>query len=159
VRRAAGVEPHLSPPVSLKTLAPKQIEGHEFIYLKLLGVQGVDCWFNEDEEPVIDANLLSKVDLSGAVVFAAVCYLPESPMLKALMKAGASYVIGGSGLNYYWPGKLTGVDLLGLYVRWMLERGISPKMALKIGKARLKWARRDMVTRDTLAFKVWRGKI
>jgi hypothetical protein len=157
VRRAAGVEPHLSPPVSLDLVTPSLFEGYDFLYIKLIGVQGQPYWWNEDGYRVVSADVLKETDLSGATVYAAACYLPQTPMLDALLEAGAEYVIGGAGLNYYWPGRLSGVDLLGLYVRWMVERGINPQTALAFGKARLWLKRPDKVTRDTKRFRAWKG--
>jgi hypothetical protein len=158
VRRAAGVEPHLSPPVSLDLVTPSLFGGYDLLYFKLIGVQGEPYWWNEDGYRVVSADVLSEADLSGAVVFSAACYLPETPMLDALLDAGADYVIGGAGLNYYWPKEISGVDLLGLMVRWLLEHGTPPKWALMIAKGRLFIGRRDKVNEDTRQFTMWKGR-
>ena len=157
MRRAAGVEPHLSPPASLETVTPGLFEEWDFIYIKLHGWPGDPYWYNDEGYRVVSADVLRRADLGGAVVYCSACYLPETPMLGALLGAGASYVIGGSGLNWYYPGRLSGIDLLGLYVRWKVQRGVLPDKALMLAQRRLFAARLDKVSRDTRAFRVWEG--
>jgi hypothetical protein len=158
VKRAAGVEPLLSPPASPSTLHPNQLDGHDFLYIKLHGLPNDPHWYNAQGSVALDTDYLKGASLGGAVVYAPTCYLPESPMLEALLEVGASHVIGGHGKNWHWAEHLGGADLLGLYMRWMLELGASPKLALSIAKTRLKLKRPDKATRDTLDFRMWRGR-
>jgi hypothetical protein len=94
--------------------------------------------------------------LTGTTVFIANCYLPESPMLEALLRAGAETIIGGAGYNYFRKSRLEGVDLLGLYVRVLMQYGAGAELALSFALARLQFKRKDKVTKDTLAFRIWR---
>lgn len=158
VRRAAGVMPLLSPPVSLDNLRPEILKGYDLLYVKLFGWPDVSYWYNAEGETVISARLIEQADLSGTAVFVANCYLPESPMLKALLSAGARAVIGGAGYNYFRKSRLEGVDLLGLYVRVLMQYGAEARLALSFARARLQFKRKDKVTKDTLAFEVWEGK-
>jgi len=158
VKRAAGVEPLLSPPLTLENIAPSTFEGYDLLYFKLFGRPNDPHWYNVQGEAVVSAELLRASDLGGATVFVANCYLPDSPMLEALQDAGAGAIIGGAGYNYFRKSKLDGVDLLGLYVRVLMQYGASAQGALKFARARLMVNRPNKITRDTLAFKVWGGK-
>jgi len=156
VRRAAGVEPLLSPPASLETLDVSLFHGREFLYFKLHGLPGQPFWYGDDWLTAVSAKQVRAMDLGGAVVFVANCHLPESPMLEALLDGGARAVIGGAGENYARAGRVDGADLLGLYVRWMLGLGMELQRAFWVAKMRLKLRRPDRVTEDTLAFRVYR---
>ncbi len=68
------------------------------------------------------------------------------------------WVKRSAGFNYFRKSRLEGVDLLGLYVRVLMQYGASAQGALKFAKARLMFNRKDKMTIDTLAFKVWGGK-
>jgi len=158
VKRSAGVEPLLSPPLTLENVVPSTFENYDLLYFKLFGQPDDSHWYNTQGEAVVSAELIRAADLSDATVFVANCYLPESPMLEALRDAGAKAVIGGAGFNYFRKSRLEGVDLLGLYVRVLMQYGASAQGALKFAKARLMFNRKDKMTIDTLAFKVWGGK-
>lgn len=157
VRRAAGVKPLLSPPASVETLDVSLFHGREFVYFKLHGLPGQPFWYGDDWLTAVSAKQVREMDLGGAVVFVANCHLPESPMLEALLDAGAGAVIGGGGENYARAGRVDGADLLGLYVRWMLELGVGLQRAFWVAKMRLRLRRPGKVTEDTLAFRLYRG--
>lgn len=147
--RMAGVTPVTCPPWNTFTFRPQWLEGQELIYFDLHGLPGLAHWFEEQYSPMlkipsrtmaITAEQLRGVELGGAVVFCLSCYLePGSPMLEALLDAGASYVIGGEGLNYGGTNQLMGADLLGYWFRMALERGRSPLAALALAKRIIKF--------------------
>ena len=156
VRRASGVEPLLSPPVSLPTFTPELLQGYDFLYFKLHGLPGQPYWYGDRWLTTLSAKQLSQVDLQGAVVFVANCFLTESPMLAALFDAGASVVVGGAGENYAAKRKVFGADLLGMTFRQLLQARMPPALAFEAAKFRLSIpSRRDRFTRDTLDFRLY----
>ena len=155
VQRMAGVRPATSPPISSGTFRPGWLEYRDLIMLKLHGEQGTSFWWGDDTAALSMAEL-QDVDLGGAIVFAENCWLPESPMLKALLEAGASAVVGGSGVNYGGTHTMAGADVLGLYFRRALQIGIKdPQNALAYAKLRLRLKWRTLATRDTLDFQLY----
>lgn len=155
VRRAAGVEPLTCPPTTLETFDVGTLAERDLIYFKLHGLPGEPYWYGDGWVTALSAEQIQRADLSGAVVFVANCFLPESPMLEALLSAGASVVIGGPGENYAAPDAVQGADLLGLTVRRCLQVGLNPKTALVIARRLLRWHKQDMATRDALAFQLY----
>lgn len=155
VRRAAGVPPLLSPPCGLTAFNPHVLEGYDLLYFKLHGLPGQPYWYGDHWLTALSADQVSQADLSGAVVFVANCYLPESPLLQALLDAGAKAVVGGPGQNYGRPHSVDGADLLGLYFRYCLQLKLPTKVALTFAKHRLRLKRKDKSTKDTLAFQLW----
>jgi hypothetical protein len=157
-RAAAGVPPLLSPPACAASLKPATLSGYDFYYFDLHGDPGEDYWYT-----VVDgwyrvrallASQVEEADLSGAVVFAASCYLGDehSPMLEALLAAGAAFVIGGEGKNYSEGATLYGAPLLGLWLRRLVGWGIAPLKALSLAKGRLRLGRSGTTKADTLKF-------
>lgn len=168
VRKAAGVEPVTCPPWDAATFDIAQLEGHDLLYFDFHGLPGAAYFFEEIERgsmgmaervKALTAAQIESADLSGAVVFALSCYLGDenSPMLDALLSAGASYVVGGEGKNWAATKRITGANRLGLYFRKSLERGKSPLEALTRAKRLLSLTispARETV-RDTLAFRAY----
>jgi hypothetical protein len=155
VRRAAGVEPMLSPPIGADDFDPAWLRRQDLIYFKLHGMPGQAYWYGDAWVTALSAAQVRAADLAGAIVFAANCYLPESPMLEALRLAGAKAVVGGSGQNYAGKTRVFGADLLGMIFRQLLAVGLGPESALRMAKARLRLGR-DRVSRDTLEFELYR---
>lgn len=148
-RRAAGVEPLLSPPVSREDaeVVVGWMAWAEFVYLDLHGAPGGTCWLGDEHVAALCAGDLrpagmetcptSPGPLKGTMVFAANCHLGDrdSPMMDALLGAGARYVIAGEGPNAGPPGgRLYGAPLLGLWFRRMLRLGVRPLLALRWAK-------------------------
>jgi hypothetical protein len=158
VARAAGVEPLTSPPASWRTISPRTLEGHDFIYINLDGAAGSPYWYGDGWETALSAAQIQAADLAGVGVFVASCHLPESPMLPALLVAGAAWVIGGAGVNWSSRRRLAGADLLGLWVRRAVGWGWEPERALRLAKLRVLLQVWDVRIRreDTLRFRVWR---
>ena len=167
-RRAAGVEPVLSPPTSADDFDLAWLEDRDFIYFDLHGWPMDGRWYGDNGLPALKASQIRQADLGGAIVFAVSCYLADedSPMLDALLDAGARYVIGGDGAN--WAGKsraLLGASLLGLWMRKLLAIGADPLWALTIAKRRLQLElagadilqqeERAEAARDTLQFRAY----
>lgn len=156
--RAAGVPVVTSPPTSFNNFRPGWLEYRDLIMFKLHGRAGDPTWMGDGFTTALSVRMFNQVDLMGAVVFASNCYLPESPFLRALLNAGASAVIGGSGINYGGVGRMAGADILGLYFRTALDEGASPGLALGYAKARVRAKfSRQLADTDTLDFKLFVG--
>ncbi|MBU0494099.1 MAG: hypothetical protein KKA73_04915 [Chloroflexi bacterium] len=165
-RAAAGVAPLTSPPLTGATFDPRWLAGYDLLYLDLHGQPGQPTWWG-DEAVALTAAQIQTTDLTGAVVFAVNCHLADadSPMLDALLSAGARYVIGGDGRNWGGERALLGAPLLGQWFRRLLRVHVPPLLALRWAKARVQadlWAadaqeRHDLAeaARDTLAFQAY----
>lgn len=167
-RKAAGVTPKTSPPITGETFDPAWVKDKDFIYFDLHGQPGETKWYGDGGIVALEAEHLQQCELGGAVVFAINCYLgdEDSPMLDALLDAGARYVIGGDGPNYAGQWALFGAGMLARSVRRWMRVGISPLDALKLGKEHLEVVifrdrmlktRQDriMAARDALDFKAY----
>jgi len=161
-RKAAGVEPLTSPPSTVYNLDLALLENNDLLYFDLHGSPGATCWLGDDRTLAMTAAELSKVNLTGAIVFAVNCHLADagSPMLDALLSAGAHYVIGGDGQN--WAGSkraMIGAGLLGLWFRRLLARGAPPLVALSWAKRRVKLSTlkrgKRLAAKDTLEFRAY----
>ncbi len=163
VKRAAGVKPLLSPPVTMDTFNPTWLEGYNLVYVKLHGLPNQPFWYGAISTEIsctaLSADQVRQANLTDTIVFVANCYLPESPMLQALLDAGAKAVIGGPGQNYGRPHSVDGADLLGLFFRYFLTWGLPTSTALRAAKLRLRYKRKDKATKDTLAFQIWTSKV
>lgn len=166
-RRAAGMEPLTCPPASAEHFERSWLENHDFLYFDLHGAPGEAYWLGDEGIVALRADQITSCSLDGAIVFATNCYLAdeESPMMDALLEAGARYVIGGQGPNWAGERTLYGASLLGWRFRQLLERGFDPLRALALAK---KWIRLGLMAHrvlghagrirtdeDTLAFRVY----
>lgn len=166
-RKAAGAEPLCSPPMSAEYFQPWWLQDRDLIYLDLHGGPGLWWWYGDDGTIALKEEQVRAADLGGAVVFALNCYLADahSPMMDALLDAGASFVIGGDGQNWATGRRPTGAAWLGLRFRQMLERGFEPMKALAVSKRYLslvmaahrvlKKRSKVMADKDTLAFRAY----
>jgi len=136
VRKAAGVQPVLSPPTTWKEFVPDVLTGRSLIYFKLHGLPNQSWWYGDDWTTALHADVFRTLKLKGTIVFVANCYLEESPFLDALLSTGAT-IIGSSGPNYAEADGITGADLLGYTIRVALERHARPSAALHAGKLAL----------------------
>jgi len=161
VKRAAGVKPLTSPPVIMEAFNPAWLQGYDFLYFKLHGFPSQPYWYGDGYVTAVSAHQIKTADLSNTIVFVANCHLCErvngdllpSPMLVALLEAGAKCVVGGPGTNYAAKIKLVGADLLGFYFRLLLGfPRITPNLAFRAARARLALTR-DPVATDTLGFR------
>lgn len=136
VKKAAGVVPITCPPVTATSLNMLQLENRRLLYFDLHGEPGEDCWLGDDGFVALTASQLRSLDLRGTIVFAVTCYLADegSPMLDALLDAGAEYVIGGDGKNWAGAKTIFGASLLGLWFRRLLFLNVSSLRALAIAK-------------------------
>jgi hypothetical protein len=142
-RRAAGVIPLTSPPVDAATFGVWQLEGNDFIWFDLHGEPGLRWWLGDNWIVALTAAQVREVDLGGAVVFAVNCYLADedSPMLEALLDAGARYVVGGTGRNWAGQRTLFGAGLLGMRFLYLMSQGRDPLHSLALAK---RWMRLGM---------------
>lgn len=145
-RRAAGVKPLTCPPVDAGEFDPQRLEGPEpgtpwdLIYLDLHGQSGDTAWYGDDWLPALTEEQVRSVDLGGAVVFAINCYLADddSPMMDALLDAGAQYVIGGPGLNYGGVSSMIGASMMGSLFRRFYGLYKDPLKALGLAKVAIR---------------------
>jgi hypothetical protein len=139
-QQAAGVEPLTSPPVKAETFDPQWLVGHDLLFIDLHGEPGDAAWYGDYRIPALTATQVRSVDLRGTGVFATSCYLgdADSPMLDALLDAGAAYVIGGDSRNYAGETLMLGASLLGHHFRSWLSLGAGPRKALSLAKQMLK---------------------
>jgi hypothetical protein len=161
VRKAAGVLPMCSPPHTSKSFwIPTLLENRDLLYFDLHGHAGDAQWYGDNALVALRASQIRGADLGGAVVFAANCYLSDddSPMLDALLDAGASWVVGGQGPNYGAKGeRLVGANLLGMWFHRLLELGFDVLDALRLAKARMlasRWVWMQ-ANRDARAFRAY----
>jgi len=166
VRKAAGVRPLLSPPVTAESFAPTWLHGHDFIYVKLPGLPEEVYWYGDHWLTALRVTQILAADLRGAVVFVANCHLyqtnnghhPTSPMLTALLAAGARCVIGGAGDNYAKPHSVHGADSLGRTLRHLLQFGFGPYTAFHLARLALSLKlHKDLADKDTLKFHYFSG--
>jgi hypothetical protein len=164
------VEPITCPPTTAATLDLARIEEADFLYIDLHGEPGQRFWLGDDGELAMTAAQVETLDLSGTVVFAVSCYLADadSPMLDALLDAGARYVIGGEGLNWAAATRPTGAAALGHRLRQLLAYGFDPLRALALAKRFLKLGvslggflgqGEDAPTEDALAFRAYHKEV
>lgn len=135
--RAAGVAALTCPPLSATNFPLERLSDCDLFYVDLHGGPGEAAWRGDGGIVALTAEQVRRVDLSGCVVFAANCYLGDanSPMLDALLDAGARYVIGGAGENWAARSQVRyGAHLLGYWVRVALDLGREPLWALAAAK-------------------------
>jgi len=158
-RKAAGVEPVTCPPTKAGDFDLAQLEGQDFIYFDLHGAPGGDTWRGDKRTIALREAQIRSANLKGAVVFATNCHLGDanSPMLTALLDAGATYVVAGDGLNWAGAATVMGAARLGQLFRIALafmdaRRALT---AAKMGVQRL-WLRGQRgIVQDTLGFKLF----
>jgi len=162
VARAAGVEPLLAPPWNKDTITPAHLDQPDLLYVKLHGIPGQPFWYGDHWATALDVDIITALDLSPTTVFIANCHtfqqredgIQKSPMLQALLDAGAQAVVGGPGQNYAKSHHLHGADLLGFYFRIALSCHCPPVWAFRLARATLGVsAYQDLATADTLAFR------
>lgn len=146
VKKAAGVQPILSPPMTMQQFDPSTLEGYDFIYFKLHGMPAEKYWYGDSWITAISASQIKEANLSGSTVFVANCHLFHqfisqdeitSPMLYALLQAGAKAVVGGPGRNYASSYHVAGADKLGRAFRRFLQLKFPPDTALTLAQAQL----------------------
>lgn len=138
-RKAAGVRPHTCPPLFADAFDIRLLDGASLLYLDLHGLPGTAEWLGDDGLVALRADQIKGADLHGAIVFALNCHLADddSPMLDALLDAGAQYVIGGDGENYGGKASPKWAGLLGLWFRRLLP-ALGPLDALALAKMRVR---------------------
>lgn len=175
VTRAAGIEPLLSPPLTLATFDPGVLsclqESTALLYVALHGMPGQPYLYGDDLVTALHVDAFRDLDLSACVVFASSCHFPDTPFLKALLHCRPRMLVAGHGQNYARNTSLVGVHRLGYYLRQGLQAGIPPGLAFAAARQRLRYHLRTLKTRrpradprraediaateDTLAFEAW----
>lgn len=131
----AGIEPVTSPPIVLGTFDPHALEGRRLLVFKLHGAPGASFWYGDGGQVACSAEQIRSVRLDGALVFAANCWGGAgSPMVQALMIAGAACVVTGEGINYAGIDRVDGADVIGIVWRALLELGTPAGFALTLAK-------------------------
>jgi len=158
VRRATGVTPITSPPVTVETFQPSWMEGYDLLYFRLHGIPGGDLWFGEDQDgrisPALTRGQIAQADLTGAIVVVANCYGAETEMAREFYRSRASIVIAGYGKNYAASNRVLGTDLMVRWIIRVLKLGLSARRALTVAKARLVTTAWRASDRDALGFHV-----
>ncbi len=163
--KAAGVAPMTCPPLSSEIFNPDGLAGRDFLYFDLHGEPGQGAWYGDGELLALTAAQIAAANLAGAVVFATNCHLgdADSPMLAALLAAGARAVCAGPGINWAGTRTLFGAGLLGAAFRAALAVGFAPELALTFAKgvvsteAALGSETHKAAVPDTLGFRIFTG--
>jgi hypothetical protein len=131
MRKIAGVEPITCPPLSVGEFDVRLLEGQDLILFDLHGEPGGTQWYGDARLPALTAEQIRSADLRGAVVFGLNCYLADaiSPMLDALLAAGAAYVVAGDGENFAARAQVFGCGELAKWFKYYL-RTEAPAVAL-----------------------------
>ncbi|MCC6192051.1 MAG: hypothetical protein IT318_23730 [Anaerolineales bacterium] len=146
------MQPLTSPPVFLDSFDPHVLDERRFLFFKLHGLEGQPYWYGDGAVTACSAEQLRTARLDGAMAFAANCWGGVgSPMVQALLAAGAAAVVTGEGLNWAGTRRVDGIDVMALAWRKFLELGFSAEVALRVGKsvARL---RRPRLAADIASF-------
>ena len=153
---AAGVEPLVCPPTSADRFDPAWLEGYDLLYFDLHGRPYTRFWLGDSGVLALTAMQVRQADLGGAVVFAVNCHLAddESPMMEALLDAGARYVVGGQGKNYAGQSFIQGAAMLGMWMRRLMALGLGPLGALTWAKRRVRVSATGQKA-DALAFRAF----
>jgi hypothetical protein len=137
----------------------------DLIVFYLHGYPGGRAWFGDQDEIALREDTLARCHLGGKIVFAASCNAGDakSPMRDAIFKAGATWLIAGSGHNYTSPWIVVGVNiLLYSFVRFVTRSGDVlgalrwAKRMTRIFGSRWTKASREAIA-DSLAFRAWRN--
>jgi len=151
------VAPALSPPVILDNFNPHDLEGYEFLYVKLHGLPGKSYWYG-DGVTTASAPQVATADLSGTVIFVANCHLYHAfgenvqpgPMLQALFATGAAAIIGGPNANQAPRQRVRGADLLGMWLRRFLSLHLGPSTAFTLARHAVRSSRHTTTRTDDL---------
>lgn len=177
-QRITGVEPLVCPPAAAEYFDPHRLEGYDLLYFDFHGLPGVPYWFEETlQRPFISERTVAlraaqvrQVDLGDTLVMALSCYLgdSQSPMLDALLEAGATYVIGGDGQNWASKQDVTGAGILARRFIKAVADGKEPLVALAEAKRAVKRTlikdvamlrfKRVKAAKDTLGFRAYYRK-
>ena len=131
----AGVDPITSPPLSLANFDPLVMTGAGLVFFKMHGLEGQPFWYGDNAITACSAEQLAHAPIGGALVFAANCWGGDkSPMVQALLSAGAECVITGTGLNMAGIKQAAGADNLGRWWRWALRLGRDAFAAFQLAK-------------------------
>jgi len=134
------------------------LEGYDVLYFRLHGKRGIPGWYGDgvagEPAALFSVHILS-ARLQGATVVVANCYGADSdPMVDALYRAGAGYVIAGPGKNKALGRKVVGPDLLVQWMLRVLRAGWSAPVALAVARMRLVLTAVRESDADALGFKV-----
>jgi hypothetical protein len=166
-QRVVGYYPLITcPPILQYDFKYQWLEGHDVIYFDLHGRPGDSQWYGDGNAPALAESQIRKANLSGTVVFALNCFLSDddSPMMDALLDAGATYVIGGEGKNWADDSIIMhGATKLAQYFIGFMRLSVPPLKALSMAKMRLKVSlatnkltgKSGFVAKDTLQFRAY----
>jgi hypothetical protein len=152
------------PPTFASDVEPGWLGGYDFIYVDLHGQPGSAYLYagRKQELAALSVPVVRKANLKGTVVFAATCFLPHTPFLKAFLASGATAVMGGYGTNYGAAHRLVGAQHLAKFTIQGLMAGWDLETAFNAGLHRLRrnlmaWVLDPRETADTLEFRIWRA--
>ena len=151
----------LASPPSTEPVERGLFTGRDVIYLDLHGERG-DDYLHGDGTQALSIHSVRRMNLSGAVVFATVCYLPETLFVSAFLEAGARAVIGGHGENWGNRRTFTGAQKLAdLWLEAYVRLGYcAPAFTEAWSRLADDWHQKichHKAWRDALQFQIWRG--
>lgn len=130
LKRAAGVTPITSPPVTGYSVNVKEFEGAGVLIFMLHGELGDPVWRGEGRQTIgpitlrpeaLRVDQLRGLDLQGTVILLGNCWSGNGPDVfrPVLFEAGASAIIAGEGANY--SERSSGQAGFPQLVRWFLS--------------------------------------
>ena len=153
--------PLTCPPLDASSFEAGWLEGYDLLLFDLHGAPQDAHWYGDMNLPALSAETLLKARLNGTVVFALNCFLAEegSPMLDALLTAGASFVVAGDGPNYAGVETVFGAGSLARWFRRFLGQGISAPRSLWLARRAIQpemiISGRRVATRDASLFRAF----
>jgi hypothetical protein len=157
VRKATGVNPVVSPPATVDSLA-EDLAQYDLLYFRLHSKQhDPDKMYGEDEDGeyylAFVAQCLRSIPLpQRPIVVLANCYGAESEFPAAFYQAGASIVVAGHGPNMAGGSRLIGTDLMVYWLIKALEIGVPFRESMQVARARLALTAWRLADRDAMQF-------
>jgi len=158
-----GTQVLTSPPLSDGSLDYAVFAGYDVVVFNLHGYWNIPSWAGDDGIIALKASTLATGTPISGGVFAINCWLGDgSPMLEALWRSGANWVVSGAELNYGGINTPVGADVLLRHFLRSLRKGLSPEDALQRAKRWTRWlaprftSDQRLALRDALEFEVRR---
>jgi len=142
---ATGVRPRTSPPLTMATFDPHEMDGSALVYVCTHGLPGQPYLYGDGLETMCSAEQVRQARLDGAICYLAGCH-GVGPMSDAFVAAGAACVVADRDSNWsglFWP---AGSNLLGRSFVRRLRRGEPAGEAL--AAALFDYERRHTAPRD-----------
>ncbi len=144
-----------SPPIRAGDLKTHWFEEADIIYIDLFGEAG-DEWMYSTRGRLLSLDFVRSLALSGPIVFATTCFLPDTEFAQAFLDAGARAVIGGGELNWVGARRMAGAQWLAFWFVRSLRAGKSIEKAFKRARGKL-WLRKlwSKAAADAVQFRLY----